>query len=108
MDDVINDRRYEIYSKMKPEIHDLVTREKFINQWGALYDEVGKPSAYSLASQGVGIRTISAGPHVGQTKPTAEIIYNVTTTKGVYPFKIKVVDSEGHLAVTYASFVLPN
>ena len=108
MADVINDRRDDIYLKMEPEFHDLTPKDQFIKGWGGLSEVVGKPTASELASYGIGVRTITAGPHVGQTKPTCELIYKVSTTKGVYPFRVKVVNSEGGLAVTSATFELPN
>jgi hypothetical protein len=108
MNDVINNRPDDIYTKMEPEFYDFVTKDGFRDGWRSLYEEVGKPEAFKLASYGVGIRTITSGPHAGQTKPTCEIIYHVTTTKGVYPFKVKVVNIEGGLAATSATFELPN
>jgi hypothetical protein len=107
MSDVINDRPDDIYAKMEPEFYDFVPKDQFSNGWRALYERVGKPIAFELASYGVGVRTITAGPHAGQTKPTFEIIYKVTTTKGVYPFRVKVVNSEGRLGATSATFELP-
>ena len=108
MNDVINDRPDDIYRKMESEFHDFVSESQFNKGWRGLYEEVGKPTAFELASHGVGVRTITAGPHIGQTKPTCEIIYRVTTTKGVYPFKVKVVNIEPGLAATSATFELPS
>ncbi len=108
MNDVINDRPDDIYRKMEPEFYDFVSESQFNKSWRRLYDEVGRPTAFELAGHGVGVRTLTAGPQVGQTKPTYEIIYKVTTTKGVYPFKVKVVNIDTGLAATSATFELPS
>lgn len=109
MSDIIDDRRDEIYLKMEPEFHDLTSRDQFVSGLDNLYGQVGRPTAFELASYyGKGVRTITGGPHAGQTKPTCEIIYNVTTTKGVYPLKVQIVNSKDGLAVTRFSFQLAN
>lgn len=49
MNDVINDRRDEIYSKMESEFHDFSSRDQLAIVLDSLYEEVGKPSSFRLS-----------------------------------------------------------
>jgi hypothetical protein len=105
MDDLTHDRRDAIYSKMEPEFHNLTNKQQFVNGLDILYGQVGKPSKFEQFSYGPGVRVLYNG---GQTKPTCEIVYNVTTTKGVYPLTVRVVNNGNDLAVTLFTFKLPD
>jgi len=93
---------------MEPEFHDLTSQDDFVSGLKTLYEQVGMPKEFELAGQAVGVRTITAGPHAGQTKPRYDLVYNITTTKGVYPARLQIVNSGDGVAVTYFSFTLPN
>jgi hypothetical protein len=104
MDDLINDRRKALYAKMEPEFHNLTTEQEFVNGMDTLYRQVGKPSRFEVAGYGAGFRALNNG----QTKPYCEIIYNVTTTNGIYPLTVRIVNNGNALAVTLFTFKLPN
>ncbi len=104
MDDLIHDRRDALYSKMEPEFHNLTSKQQFVDGLDARYEQVGKPTKFEQSSYGPGVRVL----YNGQTKPTCEIIYNVATTKGTYPFRLRIVDSGDDLAVTLFTFRLPD
>jgi hypothetical protein len=66
--------------------------------------QVGKPIKAEQASYGPGGRIL----YNGQAKPTCEVIYNVTTTKGLYPLTVRIVNNGNDLAVTLFTFKLPD
>jgi hypothetical protein len=90
MDDLIHDRRDAVYSKMEAEFHNLTNKEQFVDGLDTIYEQVGKPSTFEQFSYGPGVRVL----YNGQTKPTCEIVYNVTTTKGVYPLPFGLLITE--------------
>ncbi|MET0649123.1 MAG: hypothetical protein ABW208_21135 [Pyrinomonadaceae bacterium] len=102
MDGVVHDRRDAMYSKMEPEFHGLTSRQQFDDSLNTLYERVGKPLKFEQVSDGPGVRVL----YNGQPKPTHEVIYSVTTTKGTYPLKVRVVNNGDALAVTLFTFNL--
>jgi hypothetical protein len=104
MDDLIHDRRDAIYSRMEPEFHNLTSEPQFVDGLNTLYGQVGKPIKFEQVSYGPGARIL----YNGQTKPTCEIVYNVTTTKGLYPLTVRIVNNGNDLAVTLFTFKLPD
>ena len=104
MDDLIHDRRDAIYSKMEPEFHNLTSKEQFVNGLDTIYQQVGKLNKFEQFSYGPGVRVL----YNGTTKPTCEIVYKVTTTKGLYLLNLRVVNNGNDLAVTLFTFKLPD
>ena len=104
VDDLIHDRRDAIYSKMEPEFHNLTSKEQFVNGLDTIYQQVGNPNKFEQVSYGPGVRVL----YNGSTKPTCEIVYKVTTTKGLYLLTLRVVNNGNALAVTLFDFKLPN
>ena len=102
MDHVIHDRRDEMYSLMEPEFHNLTSRQQFDGGLNTLYEQVGKPVRFQQISYGPGVRVL----YNGQPKPTCEVIYNVTTTKGTYPLTVRIVNNGDAMAVTLFTFKL--
>ena len=100
MGEVIRDRRDAMYAMMEPEFHGLTSRRQYDDSLDTLYERVGRPTGFEQVSYGPGIRVL----YNGQTKPTCEIIYNVTTTKGAYPLRVRVVNNGDALAVTLFTF----
>lgn len=91
-----------MYAMMEPEFHSLTSAQQFDDSLNTLYKRVGQPMRFEQVSYGPGVRVL----YNGQTKPTCEVIYNVTTTNGVYPLKVRVVNNGDALAVTLFTFNL--
>ena len=104
LDDLIHDRRDAIYSKMEPEFHNLTSKPQFADVLDTLYEQFGKPNKFEQVGYGPGVRVL----YNGQTKPTCQVVYNVTTTKGIHPFTVRVVNNGNDLAVTLFTFKLPD
>jgi hypothetical protein len=104
MDNVIHDRRDKMYTMMEPEFHSLTSRQQFDGGLDSLYEQVGRPTMFEQVGYGPGVRVL----YNGQTKLTCEVIYNVTTTKGIYPLTVRVVNNGDALAVTLFMFKLSN
>lgn len=102
MGEVIHDRRDAMYSMMEPEFHGLTSRQQFDESLNTLYERAGKPIKFEQVGYGPGVRVL----HNGQTKPTCEVTYSVTTTKSIYPLTVRVVNNRDALAVTLFTFKL--
>jgi hypothetical protein len=102
MDDLVHDRRDALYSKMEKEFHDISSRDQFDGLMDNLYDQFGKVTKYEYVRDEVGVKFL----YNGQTKPTRKMVYEVTTSKGIYPLGVTVVPNGSGLAVTDFLFTI--
>lgn len=100
MNEVVRDRRDSMYSMMEPEFQSLSSIQQFDSGLDTLYERTGKPIKFEQVSYGPGFRVL----YNGQPKPTCEVVYSVTTTKGVYPLTVRVVNNGDAMAVTLFTF----
>ena len=102
VEDVVNDRRDAMYSKMEREFHEITSRDKFDDALRPLDERFGKITAYKFDHDEPGTKLYTTG----NTKPTRRVFYTATTSKGTWPFVVTVVSNGNDLAVTDFVFLI--
>ena len=102
VDDFVNGRQDALYAKMENEFRQITSREKFADLMRALDERFGKTTNYTFDHEEIGGKLL----YNGKTEPTRKIVYQATTTKGIYPLSVTVVPNGNDLAVTDFLFLI--
>ncbi len=102
VEDVVNNRRDAMYSKMENEFHEITSRENFDEVLRPLDERFGQITSCKFDFDEPGTKIYTTD----KTKPTRRVFYRAATSKGTWPFIVTVVSNGSDMSITEFVFLL--